>query len=89
LRTEREALSDSLSRERAQVITAADAERQAVASDVERISGEVVKSAGQELRRIALEATLLVIVLALVLLGLPFAAGYFLGRARGARRSAG
>ena len=89
LRTEREALSDSLSRERAQVITAADAERQAVAGDVERISGEVVKSAGQELRRIALEATVLVIVLALVLLGLPFAAGYFLGRARGARRSAG
>ena len=43
-------------------------------------------ASGAQVRTILREATVLLILLALVLLGLPFTAGYFVGRARGARR---
>jgi hypothetical protein len=47
-----------------------------------------VKSAGEQARYLAREVLLLLIVLAVVVLGLPFAAGYFVGRARPDRPSA-
>ena len=43
---------------------------------------QVVKDAGEQVRRLVRETLLLVIVLTLVMLGVPFAAGYFVGRAR-------
>ena len=82
LSTEREALTADLHIEREAVLTAADQQRQALAQDVARIADQVVKSSGEQVRSLAREVLLLLIVLAIVLLGLPFAAGYLLGRAR-------
>jgi hypothetical protein len=85
LHTEREALFADLLRERAAVMTALDAERQAIAADAARISHSVVQDAGTQLRELAAEVLLLLIVLAVLVLGLPFGAGYLVGRARGDR----
>jgi hypothetical protein len=62
-----------------------DLERTAVAADAARIANDVVREAGAEVRRLVREALALLIVLALVVLGLPFGAGYFVGRARRGR----
>jgi hypothetical protein len=86
VRAERVALSATLSAERAAVLSAADEERKALALDASGLAREVVAASGTQARALLREATVLVILLALVLLGLPFAAGYFVGRARGARR---
>ena len=80
LRSERIALSETLSSERAAVIVAADTQRKAIALDAANIATQVVSSTGKEVRRLTRELILLGILLALVLLGLPFAAGYFVGR---------
>ena len=82
LRTEREALAADVRVERQAVVAAADAQRRALAQDAAAIAERVVRSSGDEARRLAREMLLLVTVLAVVLLGLPFAAGYALGRAR-------
>lgn len=80
LRSERIALSETLSSERAAVIVAADAQRKALALDAANIATQVVSSTGNQARLLAREVILLLILLAVVLLGLPFAAGYFVGR---------
>jgi len=73
-------LSDTVSAERQAAMDALDVERAAVAADAARIANQVVREAGQEVRRLVREALILVIALALVVLGAPFAAGYFVGR---------
>ena len=88
LRTERAALSADVRTEREAVVMAADAERQAIARDAARIADQVVKSSGEQARYLAREVLLLLIALAIVVLGLPFAAGYLVGRARPGRISA-
>jgi hypothetical protein len=85
LRAERAALSATVSSERAAVVSAADAQRKAIAHDVAGIANQVVTAAGVEARHLAREVTLLLLLLASVLLALPFAAGYLLGRALRAR----
>jgi hypothetical protein len=82
LRTEREALAADVRIERQAIVTAADAQRRALAQDAATIAERVVRSSGDEARRLAREVLALMIVLAVVVLGLPFAAGYFVGRAR-------
>lgn len=82
LHTERVALFADLQGERAAVVAAADAQRRALTEDAGRISTRVVHEAGVQMRDLAAEVLLLGIVLTVILLGLPFAAGYFLGRAR-------
>ncbi len=74
MRTEREAL-----------LVAADEQRKAIAQDLAKIADQVVVTSGQQARYLAREVLLLVIVLAIVVLGLPFAAGYFVGRSRNPR----
>jgi len=59
-----------------------DAERAAVSADAARIASQVIAEAGEQARRLLHEALLVVIAMALVLLALPFAAGYLVGRAR-------
>ena len=81
LRAERAALSATVSSERAAVVSAADAQRKAIAHDFAAIASQVVTASGVEARRLARELTLLLIALSIVLLGLPFAAGYLVGRA--------
>jgi hypothetical protein len=82
VRGEGTTLSDSVSAERQAAVSALDAERAAVAADAARIADQVVKDAGEQVRRLVREALLLVIALTLIMLGVPFAAGYFVGRAR-------
>jgi hypothetical protein len=82
LRLEREALTADLHTEREAVLVAADEQRKALARDVSRIADQVVKSSGEQVRYLAREVLLLLIALAVVVLGLPFAAGYLAGRAR-------
>ena len=85
LRAERVALFAELQSERSAVMAQLDVERKAVAEDAARISSRVVKDTGAQLRELAAEVLLLLIVLAVVVLGLPFAAGYLVGRARQGR----
>jgi len=66
---------------------AVDVQRQALAADAGRLADQVVRTSGEEVRHLTRQALLLLIVLALVVLGLPFAAGYLTGRARSALRS--
>jgi len=76
-------LSSSASTERGELVKAVDAERAAATADAQRVASELIRSAGREAQRLVREAVLLVIVVALVFFGLPFAAGYYVGRARG------
>ncbi len=85
LHAERTALFADLQGERQAVVAAVDAQRKALAEDAARVSASVVKDAGAQLRDLAAEVLLLLIVLAVVVLGLPFVAGYLVGRARGSR----
>jgi hypothetical protein len=80
LHSERTALSATLSSERAAVLSAADVQRKALAADAATIARQVVSASAIEVRRLMWELGLLAIVLAVILLGLPFAAGYFVGR---------
>ena len=83
--TERGALFADLQSEREAVLAAVDVQRKALALDAGRLADQVVRSTGQQVRYLAGEVLGLLIVLTAVLLGLPFAAGYFLGRARQGR----
>jgi hypothetical protein len=90
LHSERTALSATLSSERAAVLSAADVQRRALAADAATIARQVVSASAVAVRRLMWELGLLAIVLTVILLGLPFAAGYFVGRAVQQRaRSAG
>ena len=80
--TEGGTLSASVSAERQATVQALDLERAAVAADASRIASQVIREAGEQARTLVRETLWVVIALAVVLLGLPFAAGYFLGRAR-------
>ena len=85
LHTERVALFADLQSERTAVMAQLDAERKALAGDAATLSSRVVRETGAQLRELAAEILLLLIVLAVVVLGLPFAAGYLLGSARRGR----
>jgi hypothetical protein len=80
LRVEREALAVNIATEREGVAAAFDVERARIAADAAQITARAVDTSWRELRKLVREALLLAILLALVLLGLPFAAGYVVGR---------
>ena len=80
--SEREALFEEIQEEREALLIAVDVQRKALTADAARIGDQLVKTSGAEVRHFTREALALIIVLTLVLLGLPFAAGYLLGRAR-------
>jgi hypothetical protein len=80
--SERIALAAAVGEERQAAMKDVDTERQAVAADAARISRQMISDTGAEVRRVVREALSLTIVLAIVVLGLPFTAGYLLGRAR-------
>ena len=85
-RTERAELFTDIQAEREALTTAVDAQRKALTADAARIGEQLVRSSGEEVRHLTRQAMLLVIALALVVLGLPFAAGYLVGRARSSLR---
>jgi hypothetical protein len=79
---EREALFANIEEERAALLTALDEQRKVLTADAARVGDQLVKTSGSEVRRLTRQVLLLVIVLTVVLLGLPFTAGYLVGRAR-------
>jgi DNA-binding transcriptional MerR regulator len=85
-RTERAALFVDIQAEREALTTAVDAQRKALTADAARIGEQLVRSSGEEVRHFTRQAELFVILLAIVVLGLPFAAGYLVGRARSSLR---
>jgi len=82
LHTERTALFADLHAERVAVVAAVDAQRKALAQDAARVADQLVRTSGEQVRRLTREALLLLIALTVIVLGLPFGAGYLVGRAR-------
>lgn len=82
VRAERTALSSTLDAERQAATADLDRERAAVDADAARLAGQVIEQAGRQARMLLRDALLLAAALAVVVLGLPFAAGYALGRGR-------
>jgi hypothetical protein len=83
LRVEREALAANIANEREGITVAFDTERARISADAAQITAQAVDTSWRELRKLVRETLLLTILLALVMLGLPFAAGYLVGRRRG------
>jgi hypothetical protein len=77
---EREALFADIESEREALTAAVDAQRKALTADAARIGQQLVRTTGDEVRHFTRQAMLLVIALVLLVLGLPFAAGYLVGR---------
>jgi len=82
LHAERTALFAELQAERVAVMAAVDAQRKALAQDAARVADQLVRTSGDQVRRLTREALLLLIALTVIVLGLPFGAGYLVGRAR-------
>jgi hypothetical protein len=82
LRTEREALAANIAAEREGLTAAFDVERARISVDAAKIAADAVDTSWRELRKLVREALLLTILLAVVVLGLPFTAGYWVGRNR-------
>jgi hypothetical protein len=85
LGVQRAQLAADVHSERAAVLSAVDVQRRAIALDAARIAEQAVKAYGEQVRRLAREIVLLLILFTIVVLGLPFLAGYWVGRARHAR----
>ncbi|MBV8852860.1 MAG: hypothetical protein JOY91_05645 [Sinobacteraceae bacterium] len=81
LHEERIALAASVDVERQAALQAVDAQRVALAADASHLAQRMIGQAGEEVRHLVRQALVLVILLVLVALGLPFAAGYLVGRA--------
>ena len=79
---EREALAANIATERQGITAAFDAQRALISADAAQLTERVVDTSWREIHRLVREAMLLAILLAMVVLGLPFAAGYLVGRRR-------
>jgi len=82
LETQRVRLFDDIRTEREAIVAAVDTQRQALTADAAKVADQLLKRSAEQARLVVGEVVLLLILLALVLLGLPFAAGYYVGRAR-------
>ncbi len=82
IRVERVALAANIASERESLTAAADVERARLSADAATIAQRAVDTSWIELRKLVREALVLMIVLGLLVLGLPFAAGYLVGRRR-------
>ena len=82
LHAEREALAANISSERAGLTAAVDVERARISADAAQIAARAVDTSWSELRKLVREVLLLLILLTALMLGLPFTAGYLLGRRR-------
>jgi hypothetical protein len=82
---ERDALARNIANERASLTRAVDLQRAALAEDASRLLRDVTESTGRQVRALLRDIVVYALAAFLVLLGVPFAAGYYLGRARAAR----
>ncbi len=80
LHTERAALAQDIAGERASLVTAFDQQRIQLSADADRIVARSVETSWEQARKLVREALLLLIVLTVLVLGLPFGAGYLVGR---------
>jgi hypothetical protein len=85
LRAERIALAANIAQERASLTNAFDLQRGRLSADAARIAADAVQTSWSELRKLVRETLLLLCLLIVLMLGLPFAAGYLVGRRRGGR----
>jgi hypothetical protein len=82
LRAERIALAANIASERESLTSAFDLQRSRFSEDAAKITANAVETSWIELRKLVREALLLACLLTALLLGLPFAAGYLVGRSR-------
>ena len=82
LHSAREALAANITAEREGIIAAFDTQRARMSADAQTLVANAVDTSWRELRKLVREALLLTTLLALVILGLPFTAGYLVGRRR-------
>jgi hypothetical protein len=80
LHLEREALALNIATERENMVAAFDDQRTKISAEAAQITANTVETSWRELHKVVREALLLTILLAIVVLGLPFAAGYLVGR---------
>ncbi len=82
LHDERAALSAEVRDERVELTAAADVERVAIMKDVDHTATQLTEAGWGHLRAELRELAILGLVAFALVLGMPFAAGYYLGRAR-------
>ena len=87
IQEQREALAKNVRDERQAVLTSFGEQRTALVKDAARLADQSITTAGAEVRSLVREILIFGALLYIVLLGLPFAAGYYLGRLRSASRS--
>ena len=83
---EREALAQNVQQERSSIVAAMDVQRASMTKDAERIAAEITLSSWRHVHTLVREIALYSLLGIIVVLGAPFAAGYFVGRAVGAWR---
>jgi hypothetical protein len=82
LRAERIALAANIATERESLTSAFDVQRGRLSEDAAKIAANAVETSWIELRKLVREALRLLSLLTVLVLGLPFAAGYLVGRRR-------
>ena len=82
---EREELAANIREQREAAVLAFDSQRAALAKDAEHVADQAIASGGTQMRALVRELMFYGILLYAVILGLPFVAGYFVGRLRAAR----
>lgn len=85
VRVERAALTESVAQERAAFASDVDVQRAAIARDAQRIADDAIETSARDLRRLVRELALYGFAAVILILGLPFAAGYLVGMARARR----
>jgi hypothetical protein len=75
-------LSGTVREERAAITDAFDVQRAALMKEAERVATQVTERSWRHIRGLARELALYWLLLVIVVLGMPFAAGYLVGRAR-------
>jgi hypothetical protein len=85
LRAERIALAANIATERESLTSAFDVQRSRLTDDAGKIAASAVETSWAELRKLVREILLLLGLLTVLVLGLPFAAGYLVGRGRSNR----
>jgi len=78
---------NALGAEREALATDVRKEREAVVLDAARLTSQLIRESGAQARTLVRDAMLLIVVLVILVFGVPFAAGYFIGRERGRRMS--
>jgi hypothetical protein len=79
---EREELAANIREQREAAVTAFDSQRVALAKDAVQVADQAIASGGTQMRALVREMMIYGALLYAVILGLPFVAGYFIGRLR-------